>query len=60
LQIDGWLLVCLVFGVENPSRSFLVARSETFLFAGRVVLNEKYPVVPLEEAVFAFHRHPGC
>jgi hypothetical protein len=52
--------VCLVLGVENPARSFLVPRSETFLPAGRVVLNEKYPVVPLEEAVFAFHRHPGC
>jgi Fe2+ or Zn2+ uptake regulation protein len=35
-------------------------RSEAFLFTGRVVLNEKNSVAPLEQTVFAFHRHPNC
>ena len=41
-----------------PARSFLVARAEAFLPTGGVVLNEKNPGAPFEEAVVTFHRHP--
>lgn len=57
LQIDNGLLMRLVLGVENPQSSFFVPRFETFLFAGRVVLNEKNSAVPSKEAVLSFHRH---
>jgi hypothetical protein len=43
--------------VENPPRSRLVPCFETFPSAGRVILGEKNPAVPLEESVSSFHRH---
>ena len=57
LKIDGGLLMRLVLGVENTLGRSFVPRFETFLFASRVVLNEKNPGVPFEETVFTFHRH---
>ena len=57
LKIHGGLFERLILDVENPSRSRLVPCFETFLSAGRVILNEKNPAVPLEESVSSFHRH---
>jgi hypothetical protein len=57
LQIDGRLLVRLVPRIENAPGRFPVPRFEAFLAAGCVVLNKKDSAVPLEQAIFHFHRH---
>jgi hypothetical protein len=49
--------VRLVPGVENAPGRFPVPRFEAFLAAGCVVLNKKDSAVPLEQAIFRFHRH---
>lgn len=45
LQVDGRLPVRLIFGVENPLCGGLVPCLETFLFAGRIVWDEKIPLL---------------
>jgi hypothetical protein len=44
LQIHGRLLKRLIFDLENPPCSRLVPCFETFLSAGRVILDEKIPL----------------
>jgi hypothetical protein len=58
LQIQNWLAVRLVAGVDQLQRLSLVTDAETFLLTGRRILGIIDSVAP-EQGVFRFHVHDG-